>query len=132
MDPSTGTLRVDLAFPNPQKTLRPGLYGKVRAESEVAKGAILVPQRAVQELQGTYTVVTVTPENKIETRKVKPGAKVGSNWIIDEGLKDGDVVVVEGIQRLRDGMTVVPKPVAAAAPGAAAPAAPATAPAGGK
>jgi membrane fusion protein (multidrug efflux system) len=131
VDPSTGTLRVDLAFPNPQKTLRPGLYGKVRAESEVAKGAILVPQRAVQELQGTYTVVTVTPENKVETRKVKPGAKVGSNWIIDEGLKDGDVVVVEGIQRLRDGMTVVPKPVAAAAP--AAPASPATpAPAGGK
>jgi membrane fusion protein (multidrug efflux system) len=124
VDPTTGTLRVDLAFPNPQKSLRPGLYGKVRAESEVVKGAILVPQRAVQELQGTYTVVTVTPDNKIETRKVKPGAKVGSNWIIEEGLKNGDVVVVEGISRLRDGMTVVPKM-------AAAPAAPAT-PAGGK
>ena len=73
-------------------------------------------------------MVTVTPENKIETRKVKPGAKVGSNWIIDEGLKDGDVVVAEGIQRLRDGMTVVPKPVAAATPAApATPAVPMTA-----
>jgi membrane fusion protein (multidrug efflux system) len=120
VDPQTGTLRVDLAFPNPQKTLRPGLYGKVKAESEVVKNALLVPQRAVQELQGTYTVVTVTPENKVETRKVKPGQKVGSNWIIEDGLKNGDVVVAEGIQRLRDGMTVVPKP---AAPAAAAPAA---------
>ena len=121
VDPQTGTLRVDLSFPNPQKTLRPGLYGKVKAESEVVKGAILVPQRAVQELQGTYTVVTVTPENKVETRKVKPGAKVGSNWIIEEGLKDGDVVVVEGIARLRDGMVVVPKS-ASASPAPAAPA----------
>ncbi|MGA8893461.1 MAG: efflux RND transporter periplasmic adaptor subunit [Anaeromyxobacteraceae bacterium] len=128
VDPQTGTLRVDLAFPNPQKTLRPGLYGKVKAESEVVKNAILVPQRAVQELQGTYTVVTVTPENKVETRKVKPGAKVGSQWIIEEGLKDGDVVVVEGISRLRDGMTVVPKPAAAPT----SPATPAAAPAGGK
>jgi membrane fusion protein (multidrug efflux system) len=116
VDPTTGTLRVDLAFPNPQKTLRPGLYGKVRAESEVVKGAILVPQRAVQELQGTYTVVTVTPDDKIETRKVKPGAKVGSNWIIEEGLKSGDMVVTEGIARLRDGMAVVPKLAAPPAP----------------
>src|SRR5512137_2070150 len=128
VDPQTGTLRVDLAFPNPQKTLRPGLYGKVLAESEVVKNAILVPQRAVQELQGTYTVLTVTPENKVETHKVKPGAKVGSQWIIEEGLKSGDVVVVEGISRLRDGMTVVPKPAVAPT----APAAPAAAPAGGK
>jgi membrane fusion protein (multidrug efflux system) len=120
VDPQTGTLRVDLAFPNPQKTLRPGLYGKVKAESEVVKNALLVPQRAVQELQGTYTVVVITPDNKVETRKVKPGQKVGSNWIIQDGLKSGDVVVAEGIQRLRDGMTVVPKPVS---PAAAAPAA---------
>jgi membrane fusion protein (multidrug efflux system) len=117
VDPTTGTLRVDLAFPNPQKTLRPGLYGKVKAESEVVKNALLVPQRAVQELQGTYTVVVITPDNKVETRKVKPGQKVGSNWIIQDGLKSGDAVVAEGIQRLRDGMTVVPKPVSPAAGG---------------
>jgi membrane fusion protein (multidrug efflux system) len=120
VDPQTGTLRVDLAFPNPQRTLRPGLYGKVKAESEVVKNALLVPQRAVQELQGTYTVVTVSPDNKVETRKVKVGQKVGSDWIIEDGLRSGDVVVAEGIQRLRDGMTVVPKPAAASA---AAPAA---------
>jgi membrane fusion protein (multidrug efflux system) len=128
VDPTTGTLRVDLAFPNPQKTLRPGLYGKVKAESEVVKNALLVPQRAVQELQGTYTVVVVGPGDKIETRKVKPGQKVGSSWIIEDGLKSGDRVVVEGFQRLRDGMAVVPK---AATPPAAAPA-PGSAPAGGK
>jgi len=118
VDPQTGTLRVDLAFPNPEKTLRPGLYGKVKAESEVVKNALLVPQRAVQELQGTYTVVVVTEGDKVETRKVKPGQKVGSNWIIEEGLKNGDRVVVEGFQRLRDGMVVVPKQPAAPAPAA--------------
>jgi len=121
VDPSTGTLRVDLAFPNPQRTLRPGLYGKVKAESEVVKGALLVPQRAVQELQGTYTVGVVTAENKLETRKVKPGPKVGSQWIIEDGLKDGDRVVVEGFARLRDGMVVVPR-VEDATPTAPAPA----------
>jgi len=92
----------------------------VKAESEVVKNALLVPQRAVQELQGTYTVVVITPDNKVETRKVKPGQKVGSNWIIQDGLESGDAVVAEGIQRLRDGMTVVPKPVS---PAVAAPAA---------
>jgi membrane fusion protein (multidrug efflux system) len=116
VDPQTGTLRVDLAFPNPEKTLRPGLYGKVKAESEVVKDALLVPQRAVQELQGTYTVVVVTEGDKVETRKVKPGQKVGSLWIIEEGLKTGDRVVVEGFQRLRDGMVVVPKQAAAPGP----------------
>jgi len=126
VDPQTGTLRVDLAFPNPQKTLRPGLYGKVKAESEVVKGAILVPQRAVQELQGTYTVVVVGQGDKVETRKVTPGQKVGNQWIIQDGLKPGDRVVVEGFQRLRDGMTIVPKPIVAPTPAAS------TAPAGGK
>jgi membrane fusion protein (multidrug efflux system) len=126
VDPQTGTLRVDLAFANPTRTLRPGLYGKVKAESEVVKGALLVPQRAVQELQGTYTVVVVGQGDKIETRKVVPGQKVGNQWIIQEGLKSGDRVVLEGFQRLRDGMTVVPKPAAEPAPAAS------PAPAGGK
>jgi membrane fusion protein (multidrug efflux system) len=121
VDPQTGTLRVDLAFPNPQKTLRPGLYGKVRAEAEVARNALLVPQRAVQELQGTYTVVVVGPDGKVETRRVKTGPKVGSDWIIEDGLKDGDQVVVEGFQRLKDGMVVVPK-LQAATPATPAPA----------
>jgi len=120
VDAATGTLRVDLAFPNPQRTLRPGLYGKVHADSEVVKGALLVPQRAVQELQGTYTVVVVGEGNKVETRKVKPGPKVGSQWILLEGVKPGEKVVLEGFQRLRDGMEVKPvaPPAAPAAPAA--------------
>jgi len=117
VDPATGTLRVDLAFPNPDRTLRPGLYGKVHAEMEVLKDALLVPQRAVQELQGTYTVVALAPGDKAQTRKVKPGPKVGSQWVILEGLKPGEAVVVEGAQRLRDGMEV--KPIAAPASTAA-------------
>ncbi len=108
VDAATGTLRVDLAFPNPDRTLRPGLYGKVHADSEVVKGALLVPQRAVQELQGTYTVVVVGAGNKVETRKVKPGPKVGNQWILLEGVQPGEKVVVEGFQRLRDGMEVKP------------------------
>jgi membrane fusion protein (multidrug efflux system) len=129
VDPLTGTLRVDLAFPNPQKTLRPGLYGKVIAQSEVVKGALLVPQRAVLELQGTFTVLVVGEGNKVETRKVKPGPKVGNLWIMEEGLKPGERVVLEGFQRLRDGMVVSPTaPASAAPPAGTAPATPPPAP----
>jgi membrane fusion protein (multidrug efflux system) len=131
VDPTTGTLRVDLGFPNPKKTLRPGLYGKIRFQEEVRAGALLVPQRAVQELQGQYTVVVVNAEGKAETRKVKPGVRVGSLWILEEGVKPGDKVIVEGIQKVRDGVavkaTVVPAepPAAAQPPAAGAPPAPA-------
>ena len=123
VDPTTGTLRVDLGFPNPRKTLRPGLYGKIRFQEEVRAGALLVPQRAVQELQGQYTVVVVSAEGKAESRKVKPGVRVGSLWILEEGVKPGDKVIVEGIQKVRDGVTV--KATVAEAP------APAPAPPGG-
>ena len=123
VDPNTGTLRVDLAFPNPQKVLRPGLYAKVLYEAEVRPGALLVPQRAVQELQGQFTVVVVNAEGKAESRKVKPGPRIGGLWILEEGVKPGENVIVEGLQKVRDGMavkaTVVP-----AEPEAAAPAAP--------
>jgi membrane fusion protein (multidrug efflux system) len=128
VDPTTGTLRLDLAYANPKRTLRPGLYGKVRYKSEMRPGALLVPQRAVQELQGQFTVVVVTAEKKAETRKVKPGARVGSLWLVEEGLKPGEQVIVEGAQKVRDGMVVNPTVVpaeAAAAPPAGAPAAPA-------
>jgi membrane fusion protein (multidrug efflux system) len=129
VDATTGTLRVDLAYANPKRTLRPGMYGKVRYKSEVNAGAILVPQRAVQELQGQYTVVAVDAEKKAATRKVKPGARVGSLWLIEEGLKAGEQVIVEGAQKARDGMVVNPT-VVPAEPPAAAPA-PAGAPAEG-
>ena len=118
VDPTTGTLRVDLGFANPQGLLRPGQYGKVRFISELRRGALLVPQRAVQEIQGTYFVYVVGEGDKVETRKVKPGPRQGDHWLIDEGLKAGERVVVAGAQRLKDGMQV--KPVVATPPAAAA------------
>ena len=127
VDTQTGTLRVDLAFPNPKKTLRPGLYGKVKAESEVVKGALLVPQRAVQELQGTYTVVVVgagrqgrDPQGEARPEGRQPLDHPGRAEERRRGWWS------EGFQRLRDGMTIVPKPAAAPAPAAS------PAPAGGK
>jgi membrane fusion protein, multidrug efflux system len=113
VDTQTGTLRVDLAFPNPKKTLRPGLYGKVKAESEVVKNALLVPQRAVQELQSIYSVAVVGADNKVSFRNVKVGPKDASLWVIDEGLNPGDRVVVEGLQKVREGAVVAPKPMPA-------------------
>ena len=106
VDPQTGTLRADLAFPNPNQLLRPGLYAKVRYKEEIRSGALLVPQRAVQELQGQFSVVLVNAEGKAESHKVKTGPRVGSLWILEEGVKPGDKVIVEGLQKVRDGMTV--------------------------
>jgi membrane fusion protein, multidrug efflux system len=116
VDSKTGTLRVDLGFANPDKTLRPGQYGKLRFTSETRTAALLVPQRAVQEVQGTYMLYVLGDGNKIQARKVKPGAKVEGLWLIEEGLKPGEKVAVEGLQRLKDGAVV--EPVAAAAPAA--------------
>ena len=126
VDPQTGTLRADLAFANPKRILRPGLYAKVRYKEEVRTGALMVPQRAVSELQGQFSVVVVNAESKAESRKVKPGPRVGSLWILEEGIKPGEKVIVEGIQKVRDGVlvkaTVVPAEAAPASPqGAAAP-----------
>ena len=121
VDPATGTLRAELAFKNPKKILRPGLYAKVRYAEETRAGALLVPQRAVQELQGQYSVVVVNAEGKAEARKAKVGPRIGSLWIIEDGVKPGEKVIVEGAQKVRDGMvvqaTVVPAE-AAASPGA--------------
>ena len=124
VDPQTGTLRADLTFPNPKRLLRPGLYGKLRYREEVRKDALLVPQRAVQELQGQFSVVVVSAESKVETRSVKPGPRVGNLWILEEGVKPGEKVIVEGMQKVRDGMVVV----ATLAAGEPAPAAPQAAP----
>jgi membrane fusion protein (multidrug efflux system) len=118
VDPTTGTLRVDVGFPNPDALLRPGQYGKLHFTSELRKGALLVPQRAVQEIQGTYFVYVVGQGDKVETRKVKPGPRVGDLWLIEDGLKAGERAIVAGAQRLKDGMVV--RPVAPSAPQAAA------------
>jgi RND family efflux transporter MFP subunit len=110
---STGAIRVAGLFSNPSNTLRPGQYAKIRSTLRTKQGALLVPQRAVTELQGTYQVAVVDGENKIALRTVKPSDRVGNEWIVDEGLKPGERVVAEGVQKVRAGMQVVPKPFAA-------------------
>jgi membrane fusion protein (multidrug efflux system) len=109
VDPKTGAIRLAGLFPNPGNILRPGQYGKVRAAVRTEKGALLVPQRAVMELQGAYQVAVVDGENKVSIRTVKAGERAGAMWIIDDGLKPGERVVVEGVEKVRPGMLVNPK-----------------------
>ncbi len=113
VDVRTGTMKVATLFPNPDRILRPGQFGRVRAEMEVKKNALAVPQRAVTELQGKYLVAVVSPENKVAIKPVKVGERFGQLWVIEEGLKPGDKVVAEGIQKVRDGMAVSPQPFGA-------------------
>jgi membrane fusion protein, multidrug efflux system len=128
VDVRTGTIRVATIFPNPNNMLRPGQFARIRAEIEVKKGALVIPQRAVTELQGKFLVAVVGPENKVSIKPVKPGARFGQLWVIDQGLQAGEKVVAEGTQKVREGMVVSPKPF-----GAEAPAGPAAAPTpGGK
>ena len=115
VDITTGTIRVVSAFPNPKNFLRPGQFGRIRASTYTRTGALLVPQRAVVELQGSFQLAVVGSDNKVNVRMVKVGERVGSEWIIDSGVKKGDVVVVEGVQKVRDGSTVNPQPLAATA-----------------
>jgi RND family efflux transporter MFP subunit len=111
VDANTGTIRIIAAFPNPGNILRPGQYGRVRVETNLKKGALLVPQSAVAQSQGNYQVAIVGSDHKVSMRTVKPGATVGTMWVIDEGLKPGEQVSAEGPQRLREGTVVTPKPV---------------------
>lgn len=109
---STGAIRIAGLFPNPGNILRPGGYGKVRAVIRVQPDALLVPQRAVSELQGGYQVAVVDSENKVSIRTINVGDLVGNQWIIADGLKPGERVIAEGIQKVRPGMHVTPKPFA--------------------
>src|SRR6266481_5862894 len=111
VDPGTGTIRIVAAFPNPGNVLRPGQYGRVRVETSVKKDALLLPQSSVAHLQGSYQVAVVGSDHKVSMRTVKPGATVGTMWVIDEGLKPGEQVSAEGPQKLREGNLVTPKPV---------------------
>src|SRR5206468_13081815 len=113
IDERTGTIRISATFANPDRMLRPGQYGRVRAETKMMDAALLVPQRAVTELQGSYQVRVVGPDNKVSTRNVTPGDRLGSRWIIDRGLTAGARVVVEG-PSTRDGTEVKPVPFTAA------------------
>jgi membrane fusion protein (multidrug efflux system) len=107
---TTGTLGIQIEFPNPQFVLRPGQYGRARALIDTRRGALLVPQRAVQELQNLYSVAVVGPDQKVSFRNVKVGPRVGTDWVIEDGLKPGERVVAEGLQFVRDGVTVQAKP----------------------
>jgi membrane fusion protein (multidrug efflux system) len=116
VDTQTGTILVEVAFPNPGSVIRPGQFARVRVAIDEKKGAILVPQRAVTELQGIYNVAVVKPDDTVELRMVKAAERIGTLWVIDEGLKPGDRIVVEGVQKVRSGAKVTPRPAAAEPP----------------
>lgn len=117
VDPQTGTIRVAAAFPNPGNVLRPGQYGRVRAATEIRKNALLIPQRAVTELQGSYQIAVVGPANKIEIRSVDVGQRVGTMWVVNKGVSAGEQVVAEGTLKVRDGSAVTPVPYSPAESG---------------
>jgi len=110
VDPKTGTLELQASFPNPQHALLPGQFGRVRLQVEERKDALLVPQKAVQQLQNMQTVYTISPDNRVLVRAVTPGARVGEQWVIEKGLKPGDRVIVEGQLKVRPGAPVEPLP----------------------
>jgi len=109
VDTNTGTIRLVAAFPNPGNILRPGQYGRVRIQTSFKKNALLVPQSAVKEIQGGYQVALLGAEHKALIRQVRAGEKVGTMWVIDDGLKPDDQVIVEGVDKVKDGTPVVPK-----------------------
>src|SRR5437899_2378351 len=110
VDQQTGTILLQALFPNPDTVLRPGLYAKVRAPTETRRGAVVIPQRAVQEIQGVYQVAVVGADDKVALRTVKPGEEVDGLWIVDDGLQPDERVVTEGLQKVKDGIVVRPKP----------------------
>jgi membrane fusion protein (multidrug efflux system) len=111
VDPTTGTLTGQFSFPNPEQILRPNQYGRARFVTDLKEGAILVPQLAVQEIQGLYSVMVVKPDATVEQRMVKAGERVGNLWVIDSGLKPGEKVIVEGLQKVKPGVQVSAKTV---------------------
>ncbi len=110
VDPKTGTIRLSASFPNPANLLRPGQYGRVRANTRTLVDARLIPQRAVTELQGGYRTRVVTPDNRIHVRAVTVGDRLGSLWVVASGLQPGERVAVEGAPFAKDGDLVTPKP----------------------
>jgi membrane fusion protein (multidrug efflux system) len=110
VNPTTGTLQLAGLFSNPNHLLRPGQFARVRARTQIQKNALLVPQRAVIELQGSYQVATVDSQKKAHLQPVKVGERYGSDWIIQQGLKPGDQVIVEGTQKVKEGAPVQPQP----------------------
>jgi RND family efflux transporter MFP subunit len=109
LDPKTGSIRYEVTFPNQGNILRPGQFGKVRFVADIKKGAMVIPQEAVNELQGSYQVAVVDQDSKVSIRPVKMGERIGAMWEVTEGLKPGDKVVVQGLQKAREGSTVIAK-----------------------
>jgi membrane fusion protein (multidrug efflux system) len=109
LDPKTGSIHYYVTFPNPDAMLRPGQFGKIRFIPDTVQNALVVPQEAVSELQGNFQVVVVDQDNKVSIRPVKTGERIGAMWQITDGLKSGDKVVVEGLQKAREGSTVTVK-----------------------
>jgi RND family efflux transporter MFP subunit len=109
LDPKTGSIRYEVTFPNLGNILRPGQFGKVHFVADMKKGAMVIPQEAVNELQGNYQVAVVDQNNSVSIRPVKMGERIGAMWEVTEGLKPGDKVVVEGLQKAREGSTVAAK-----------------------
>jgi RND family efflux transporter MFP subunit len=109
LDPKTGSIRYYVTFPNPGNIMRPGQFGKVRFVADMKKGAMVIPQEAVNELQGSYQVAVVGNDNKVSIHPVKMGERIGAMWEVTEGLKPGDKVVVQGLQKAREGSTVTVK-----------------------
>jgi len=107
VDTTTGAMLVQATFPNPEKLLRPGLFTKVRIKMRVVEDAIMIPQRCVMEIQGLHSVFVVDANNTIQSRDIQVGSKVGSSWMVTEGLKPGEKVVYEGLQRVKEGVTVI-------------------------
>lgn len=110
VDVNTGAILLQVEFPNPKNLLRPGGFGNVRTVGRIEMGALLVPQRAVADVQGKYLIAVVGSEDKVHIRPVTMGEKIGTMWIVTEGLRPGDRVVAEGIQKVSDGLQVNPKP----------------------
>ena len=110
VDPKTGTIQIAVSFPNPELTLRPGQYGIARAEIQTIPNALVIPQQAVSQLQGNNQVAVVNPDGKAEIRAVKVGETYQGMIVVTEGLKAGEKVIVEGFQRVRQGIPVSAKP----------------------
>jgi RND family efflux transporter MFP subunit len=114
VDVATGSIQVISSFPNPKNALRPGQFGRLRAAPEIRNGALLVPQKAVTELQGTYQLAVVNADNKVRIRAVRVGARIGPLWIVESGVEPGELVIVEGLQKVQNGSSVKIKPAAPA------------------
>jgi membrane fusion protein (multidrug efflux system) len=111
IDVNTGSVTVVGEFPNPQSFLAPGMFVRVRAMMGTEKGALLVPQRAVTQMQGRYLIAVVDADDKVKVRPVQAGQRIGQDWVVQGDLRAGDRIVAEGVQKVRDGVVVAPVPL---------------------